>query len=374
MKLSAFASLAGALLLVSSAYASNHTPPPPPSAASGAAPQTQSGQMPMPQAQPQVPGTMPPAANGQPNGQMPQKGAREDADHGQQPGHQEGTLLKPGEKLPPAPKGLPEKPPLPGEKAAPEGAMPPPPPPAPEAPLGPQSLKTQQDKVSYTIGVDLGTNFKKQGIAVRPELLMRGLRDALENKPLLLTKPQMMSTLRTLQTELIQKRRTSLKQKADKNRQVGDAFLAKNKTQKGVVTLENGLQYKIINPGKGVRPAKTDSVVVNYTGRLINGKVFDSTSKTGRPATFKVNEVIPGWTQALQLMRVGASWEVYVPSKLAYGARGAGGPIGPNQTLIFKIDLLGIKGKTKMSNQKNQGQKNQAQKTQINSQKKAKQS
>nr|8BK5_A Chain A, Peptidyl-prolyl cis-trans isomerase [Legionella pneumophila] len=131
--------------------------------------------------------------------------------------------------------------------------------------------------------------------------------------------------------------------KADENKVKGEAFLTENKNKPGVVVLPSGLQYKVINSGNGVKPGKSDTVTVEYTGRLIDGTVFDSTEKTGKPATFQVSQVIPGWTEALQLMPAGSTWEIYVPSGLAYGPRSVGGPIGPNETLIFKIHLISVK-------------------------------
>lgn len=204
-------------------------------------------------------------------------------------------------------------------------------------------LKTQTDKLSYTIGVDLGKNFKKQNITVNPDLVRQGMKDATSGSKLKMTSKQMEGTLKSFQASLVKKKQAAFQDSAQKNKAQGEAFLAKNKKNKDVKTLANGLQYKVIKAGSGKQPSLKDTVVVKYTGRLINGTVFDSTEKTGKPVTFKVSEVIPGWTQALQLMPVGSSWEVYIPSQLAYGAQGIGGPIGPNETLIFQIQLLAIK-------------------------------
>ena len=129
---------------------------------------------------------------------------------------------------------------------------------------------------------------------------------------------------------------------AEKNKKTGAEFLEKNKKQQGVVVLPSGLQYKILTPGKGPHPSDKDRVKVEYTGKLLDGTVFDSTDKIGKPVEFSVMHVIPGWTEALKRMRPGATWEVFVPAKLAYGERGVGGPIGPNATLIFKIRLIAI--------------------------------
>ncbi len=132
---------------------------------------------------------------------------------------------------------------------------------------------------------------------------------------------------------------------AQKNLVAGEKFLTENKAKQGVVTLKDGLQYKIIKAGVGPKPSSTDTVTVNYEGKLINGQIFDSSFQRGRPATFPVSGVIKGWTQALQLMKQGATWELFIPAKLAYGVRGAGGVIGPNETLIFKVNLISVQNK-----------------------------
>lgn len=204
-------------------------------------------------------------------------------------------------------------------------------------------LKTDMDKLSYSIGVDLGKNFKKQGIDVVPDAMGKGIQDGMAGGTLLLTEQQMKDVLNQFQKDLMAKRTAEFNKKADENKAKGDAFLAQNKTKPGVVTLADGLQYKIIENGKGEKPTKDDTVTVEYTGKTIAGEVFDSTDKTGQPATFKLSQVIPGWTEALQLMPVGSKWEVYIPANLAYGNRSVGGPIGPNETLIFNVHLISVK-------------------------------
>ena len=204
-------------------------------------------------------------------------------------------------------------------------------------------LKNDQDKLSYSIGIDLGKNFKKQGISVNPEALAKGLQDGMNGDKQLLTEQQMKDVLTKFQKDLMEKRTAEFNKKAEDNKKEGQTFLDGNKKKEGVVTLPSGLQYKVLEEGKGKKPSKEDTVTVEYTGRLINGEVFDSTEKSGKPATFKLSQVIPGWTEALQLMPEGSTWEIYVPSDLAYGARSVGGPIGPNETLIFKIHLVDIK-------------------------------
>jgi len=206
-------------------------------------------------------------------------------------------------------------------------------------------LKTQKDKISYAIGADLAGKFKAQSIDVDPALLNRGLRDTLAGTKPLMTQDEVRAALTDLQAQLQQKRQAMVKELGDKNKQEGDAFLAENKSKEGVVTLPSGLQYKILKAGDGEKPKPTDTVVCNYRGTLVNGKEFDSSYKRGQPATFPVNGVIKGWTEALQLMPVGSKWQLVLPSDLAYGERGAGADIGPNATLIFEVELLSIQPK-----------------------------
>lgn len=204
-------------------------------------------------------------------------------------------------------------------------------------------LTSDLDKLSYSIGADLGKNFKKQGIEVNPTVMAKGLQDGMSNGQLMLTDAQMKDVLDKFQKDLMVKRNAEFAKKADDNKAKGEAFLNQNKTNAGVITLPSGLQYKIIETGTGAKPGKEDTVTVDYTGTLVDGQVFDSSEKTGKPATFKVSQVIPGWTEALQLMPAGSTWEVFVPASLAYGSRSVGGPIGPNETLVFKIHLISVK-------------------------------
>lgn len=210
------------------------------------------------------------------------------------------------------------------------------------APAAATTLSSDLDKLSYSIGADLGKNFKKQGIEVSPAAMIKGLQDGINGTPLQLTPDQMKEVLGKFQKELMAKRSADLNKKGDENKIKGDAYMTENKSKQGVVTLPSGLQYKVIEAGKGAKPGKEDTVTVDYTGTLINGQVFDSSEKTGKPATFKVSQVIPGWTEALQLMPEGSTWEVVVPASLAYGNRSMGGPIGPNETLLFKIHLISV--------------------------------
>jgi FKBP-type peptidyl-prolyl cis-trans isomerase FklB len=206
-------------------------------------------------------------------------------------------------------------------------------------------LKTQKDKVSYSIGLDIGEKFKKQSIDIDPDLLARGVKDGLSEGKHLLTEEEIKTVMTAFEKEMQAKVIAQMKEVGDKNMKEGSAFLAENKKKEGVVTLPSGLQYKVITAGTGKKPSATDSVTTQYRGTLIDGTEFDSSYKRGQPATFPVKGVIPGWTEALQLMPVGSKWQLFVPSNLAYGPRGAGQTIGPNATLIFEVELLSIQEK-----------------------------
>jgi len=209
----------------------------------------------------------------------------------------------------------------------------------------PLALKTEKDKFSYALGMNLGSGLHKQSVDVDPAIFLRGLKDGLAAGKTLLTEQEAQATLVQMQNDLRKKAQEKMQQAAVSNKQTGDAFLASNKAQEGVITLPSGLQYKILKEGAGPKPAATDSVVCNYRGTLLDGTEFDSSYKRGQPATFQVNGVIKGWTEALQLMPVGSKWQLVIPSDLAYGERGAGQQIGPNSTLIFEVELLSIQPK-----------------------------
>lgn len=199
-----------------------------------------------------------------------------------------------------------------------------------------------ESKISYSIGVNMGDNLRQQDISVNIEAFMQGFKDALTKNHTLLTPEEMRQVLVTFQEQQHKKFETKMKTAAVKNLNDGKAFLDANKSKPGVITLASGLQYKVLNEGSGTPPKLTDSVTVNYRGTLINGTEFDSSEKHGQAATFPVNAVIPGWTEALQLMKPGAKWTLYIPSNLAYGEAGAGRLIEPNSTLIFDVDLLSV--------------------------------
>jgi FKBP-type peptidyl-prolyl cis-trans isomerase FklB len=211
----------------------------------------------------------------------------------------------------------------------------------------PLVLKTQKDKVSYAIGLNIGKSFRKDSVDVNSLIFARGVKDAITGAKPLLTDDELKAALTELQAELKKHQDDAARVAGDTNQKAGETFLAENKTKDGVVALPSGLQYKIITAGTGPKPAETDSVVCNYRGTLLDGTEFDSSYKRGQPATFPVNGVIKGWTEALQLMPVGSKWQLFVPADLAYGARGAGGEIGPNATLVFEVELISIQEKAK---------------------------
>lgn len=203
------------------------------------------------------------------------------------------------------------------------------------------TLDSSVDSISYSIGVDIGKSMKTQELEMNEKALFEGWSKAYNGEDLKLSDQEMLAVLNSFREELQEKSRQKAKAQAEENLTKGNAFLAENAKKEGVVTLESGLQYKIIEQGFGEKPKDTDKVSVHYRGTLINGEEFDSSYKRGAPATFGVTGVIKGWTEALQLMPVGSKWELFVPSNLAYG-NGPRGPGGPNSTLIFQVELLGI--------------------------------
>jgi FKBP-type peptidyl-prolyl cis-trans isomerase FklB len=217
----------------------------------------------------------------------------------------------------------------------------------------PFTLKTQKDRVSYAVGMNVGkgvaARLKQQTIDVDQAILMRGLKDALAGGKMLLTEDEERTILTQLSVEARKKQEDQMKVAGDANKKEGEEFLAANKTKDGVITLPSGLQYKVLTLGTGPKPTAADTVSCNYRGTLINGTEFDSSYKRGQPASFPLTGVIKGWTEALQLMPVGSKWQLFVPSDLGYGDRGADprSGIGPGATLIFEVELLSIQSKDK---------------------------
>jgi FKBP-type peptidyl-prolyl cis-trans isomerase FklB len=207
----------------------------------------------------------------------------------------------------------------------------------------PQQLKTQKDKVSYGIGVDMVRNFKKQGIDTDLELVIKGMRDGSAGAKLLISDAEITKNLSDYQQELAGKQAQIKQLAAEKNKRDGAAFMSANKTKKGVVTHHSGLQYKIIKEGNGPKPAETDSVTCRYRGTLLDGNEFDNSETLGYPVTFYVKDsVIAGWSEAIKLMPAGSKWQVIVPPQLAFGEKGVGRDIGPHATLIYEIELLAV--------------------------------
>jgi FKBP-type peptidyl-prolyl cis-trans isomerase FklB len=208
----------------------------------------------------------------------------------------------------------------------------------------PVELKTENDKTNYSVGYQLGGDFKRQEVEIKPDMLLQGIEDAISGGEPLLDEQERRATLTALAQRVKAAQQEKLQQQGADNLKTGEAFLAENSGKEAVTTLASGLQYKVITAGAGKRPQKSDKVTVNYRGRLIDGTEFDSSYSRNEPATFGVGQVIPGWTEALQLMQEGDKWEIYIPSKLAYGERGAGARIPPNSTLIFEVELLSVAG------------------------------
>ena len=203
-------------------------------------------------------------------------------------------------------------------------------------------LETDQDRLSYTIGMDIGQSLSGQDMDLNIDILMEALRATYMGEETLLTQEEALAE----REAFIQRRQQELEQQRTRDAEVnaaeGAAFLAENAGKEGVQVTESGLQYRVIEEGDGERPAATDRVTVHYKGTLINGVEFDSSYSRGEPATFALNQVIPGWTEGLQLMRAGSRYEFFIPSDLAYGEQGRPGPIGPNSTLVFEVELIEI--------------------------------
>ncbi len=199
-------------------------------------------------------------------------------------------------------------------------------------------LKDTKDKVSYSIGLNIGFNLKKQNVSINPDTFVLGLKDALAGKPQM-TDEQVKETMTAFEKEMIDKQKAA----GVKNGADGEKFLAENKKKEGVKATASGLQYKVVKEGTGAQPKEKDTVMANYRGTLIDGTEFDSSYKRGQPATFPVSGVIKGWTEALQMMKVGSKYQLFIPANLAYGERAMGPDIGPNSTLIFEVELLDVK-------------------------------
>jgi len=209
------------------------------------------------------------------------------------------------------------------------------------------TLDTNQQQVSYIIGRDLARNFAQQGLELDIDTLAAALKEGLSGQPSRLTQEQMQTAMQQLQEQLgggedDQDDDETPNPNSMNNKAEGEAFLAENKNKPGITTLPSGLQYEVLTEGTGPKPTLRSSVTTHYHGTLINGTVFDSSYQRGQPATFPVNGVIAGWTEALQLMPEGSKYRLYIPSDLAYGKRGAGRDIGPDSALVFDVELLKV--------------------------------
>lgn len=209
----------------------------------------------------------------------------------------------------------------------------------------PLKIQDENDKVNYSLGFQIGGDLKRQGVVLQSELVVKGIQDAIAGTNPLMTPQEMRSILVNLKKRIEKAEREELLKNKDKNLAEGEAFLSENARKEGVQVLSSGLQYRVVQAGTGAAPKATDTVTVNYRGTLINGTEFDSSFKRNKPASFQVDRVIRGWTEALQLMKEGAKWELFIPAKLAYGERGAGTGIPPNSTLIFEVELISVGGR-----------------------------
>jgi FKBP-type peptidyl-prolyl cis-trans isomerase FklB len=203
-------------------------------------------------------------------------------------------------------------------------------------------MKSTREKVSYCLGLETGRNLQRQFNDMDAELLRKGFEDAIANNNPKLDQGEIQSIMEALRAQVETQQRQFYAKLSEQNRQEGENYLENNKTQEGVVTLKSGLQYKVLTPGTGAKPTPADVVSVHYRGSFINGTIFDSSYERGKPQVFHLNRVIPGWSEALQLMHVGDKWQIVVPHYLAYGEAGFGNEIGPNTTLVFEMELLGI--------------------------------
>jgi len=223
---------------------------------------------------------------------------------------------------------------------------------APEAAAAaaaPAETQTDAQRMGYALGANVGRTFRDQKFPVDVESVISGLRDAFTNGTMKMEDAKIAETLQQLQQTLQANAQAEQEASSTRNAEEGKAFLAKNATAEGVTTTASGLQYQILTPADGKKPGKDDTVKVHYRGTLLDGTVFDSSYDRGEPVTFPVNAVIPGWTEALQLMPVGSKWKIFIPSDLGYGPGGAGDRIGPNAALVFEVELLSIEPKAAAS-------------------------
>lgn len=204
------------------------------------------------------------------------------------------------------------------------------------------TLKTTEQKASYSLGTDLAKTFQRQGVDIDVDSLVEGMQDVMKNRPLRLTPEEMQASVNEIKQKVLEKQMQARKKEAEANAEKSAAFLAKNKKKDGVKVTSSGLQYEVLTKGKGQSPTEDDYLTAHYEGKLIDGKVFDSSYERGKPIEFQMNNVIAGWREALKMMKPGSKWKIFVPPSLAYGSKGAGNVIGPNETLIFTIELISV--------------------------------
>ncbi len=204
-------------------------------------------------------------------------------------------------------------------------------------------MKVEMDKVSYVLGQSVGGDFKRQGIEIDPVIFTQSFIEAFNGKQSTMPVGEMQSVMQNFQKAMQDKMQAEQQKAGSKNIEAGDKFLAENSKEEGVSVTDSGLQYKVITEGSGKKPAETDTVETHYEGKTLDGKIFDSSYQRGQTATFPLNGVIKGWTEALQLMAEGSKYELYIPQGLAYGAAGSGGTIEPYSTLIFTVELIAVK-------------------------------
>jgi FKBP-type peptidyl-prolyl cis-trans isomerase FklB len=210
-------------------------------------------------------------------------------------------------------------------------------------PRRPDALESENAKANYSVGYQIGGDFKRQGIPLEASALVAGIQDGIEGGEALLSEEDRRETLTDLKRRIVATEQASRQAEGEKNLAAAKTFLEANRAKEGVQTLPSGLQYKVLTEGKGPKPSATDAVKVHYRGKLIDGTEFDSSYSRNEPATFTLDRVIKGWTEALQLMGEGAKWELYIPPDLAYGERGAGSRIPPQSALVFEVELLAAK-------------------------------
>jgi FKBP-type peptidyl-prolyl cis-trans isomerase len=254
-----------------------------------------------------------------------------------------GQEASPANNGEPTPSGKPQAGAAAPSKTDPEAATPKPAA-ATTSPTAEPTIQSRKDKISYAFGVDLGRDLRNQKNDLNVDLLLQALKDSLAEKPLLMTDDEVTATLKQLEAEQKQDYEHARKMIAEKNRRAGEAFFSENAKKEGVVTLPSGLQYKIVKKGDGKTPTLDDKVVCQYKGTLLDGTEFDSSEKRGHAVTLPVKGIMPGWTQALQMMPAGSKWQLYIPPQLAYGEKIVNG-IGPNAMLIFEVEVVSIEDK-----------------------------